>query len=146
MMERPGIIPYLVRHPFVRFGFVGGLGYFVDLGILALAMDRWGLDFAEARVFSIFGAMCFTWAGNRYLTFPERRARTLSGAFQEWLRFVGANLLGAVVNYAVSVALVRYAPFPFHYKYAAQAAGVLAGLVFNFTLSRSLVFKSPAKG
>jgi putative flippase GtrA len=143
MTKGPGLIRYLVRHPFMRFGFVGGLGYFVDLGILAWAMDRAGLGFAEARVFSVFGAMCFTWAGNRYLTFPERRARTLAGAFQEWLRFVGANLLGAVINYAVSVALVRYAPFPFNYKYAAQAIGVLAGLVFNFSLSRAIVFRAP---
>ena len=139
-----GLIGYLIRHPFMRFAFVGGCGYFVDLGILALGTDRAGLSFAEARIFSVFGAMCFTWMGNRYFTFPERRARTLSGAFHEWLRFVGANLLGAVINYAVSVALVRYAAHPFNYKYAAQAIGVLAGLVFNFTLSRAIVFRNPA--
>ncbi len=144
MKGRPGWIGYLIGHPFVRFALVGGCGYFVDLGILAWGTDRMGLSFAQARVFSIFGAMCFTWAGNRYLTFPERRARTIAGAFQEWLRFVGANLLGAVINYAVSVALVRYAAFPFSYPYAAQAIGVLAGLVFNFTLSRAIVFRNPA--
>ena len=140
----PGWIGYLVRHPFMRFTLVGGCGYFVDTGILAWGTNAAGLSFAQARVFSIFGAMCFTWAGNRYLTFPERRARTVSGAFQEWLRFVGANLLGAVINYAVSVALVRYAALPFNTPYAAQAVGVLAGLVFNFTLSRAIVFRNPA--
>jgi putative flippase GtrA len=136
------LIGYLLRHPFIRFALVGGFGYFVDLGILALGTGRLGLSFAAARVFSIFGAMCFTWTGNRYLTFPERRARTISGAFQEWLRFAGANLLGAVVNYSVSVALVRYGAFPFNHPYAAQAIGVLAGLVFNFTLSRAIVFRT----
>jgi putative flippase GtrA len=67
----------------------------------------------------------------------------LSGAAQEWLKFVGANLIGAVVNYGVSLLLVHYAPTPFSNKYVAQACGVLAGLVFNFTLSRMMVFKTP---
>jgi len=49
-----------------------------------------------------------------------------------------------VINYSVSVALTKYAAFPFNYKYAAQAIGVLAGLVFNFTLSRAVVFKTPS--
>jgi putative flippase GtrA len=137
-----GLIGYLIGHPFMRFGFVGACGYVVDTGALALGTDWGHLSFEAGRAFSIFCAMCFTWAGNRYLTFPERRARTLSGAFQEWLRFVGANLLGAVVNYAVSVLLLRYGPFPLNYKYVAQAMGVLAGLVFNFTLSRAFVFKN----
>jgi dolichol-phosphate mannosyltransferase len=141
MSRRKGLAGYLIGHPFMRFGFVGACGYVVDLSVLALATDWGHLSFESGRAFSIFCAMCFTWIGNRYLTFRERRARTLSGAFQEWLRFVGANLLGAVVNYAVSVALLRYGPFPLNYKYAAQVLGVLAGLVFNFTLSRAFVFK-----
>jgi putative flippase GtrA len=142
MKRRKGIAGYLIGHPFMRFGFIGACGYVVDTGVLALATDWGHLSFEAGRAFSIFCAMCFTWAGNRYVTFPERRARTLSGAFQEWLRFVGANLIGAVVNYTVSVLLLRYGPFPLNYKYTAQAAGVLAGLVFNFTLSRAFVFKN----
>ena len=134
---------YLLRHPFVRFALVGACGYVVDTGVLALDTNLLGLDFEAGRAFSIFAAMCFTWAGNRYLTFPERRARNLAGAAQEWVKFVGANLIGAVVNYTVSVLLVHYAPAPFHEKYVAQACGVLAGLVFNFTLSRTMVFKTP---
>jgi putative flippase GtrA len=135
------IARYLLRHPFVRFALVGAAGYVVDTGVLAFDTDILHLDFAAGRAFSIFIAMCCTWLGNRYLTFPERRARTLSGAAQEWLKFVGATLLGAIVNYGTSLALVHFAPEPFSNKYAAQACGVLVGLVFNFTLSKKLVFK-----
>ena len=137
------LLRYLLRHPFVRFALVGTVGYVVDTAVLALDTNLLGLDFAAGRAFSIFVAMCCTWLGNRYLTFPERRAHGLSGAAQEWLKFVGANLVGAVVNYGISVLLVRYAPAPFDDKYIAQACGVLAGLVFNFTLSRTMVFKTP---
>jgi putative flippase GtrA len=135
---------YLLGHSFIRFALIGGIGYVVDTAVLAFGTDILKLDFEIGRAFSIFAAMCFTWAGNRYFTFADRRARGFSGGVQEWLKFVGANLLGAVVNYSISVLLVRYAPFPLNYKYAAQAAGVLVGLVFNFTLSRTFVFKSPS--
>lgn len=134
---------YLLRHPFIRFAMVGAAGYLVDTGVLAWDTSVLGLDFKTGRALSIFVAMGFTWLGNRYLTFPERRARTLSGALQEWLKFMGANGVGAVVNYGTSVLLVNLAAEPFDHKFVAQALGVLAGLIFNFTLSRKLVFRGP---
>ena len=133
----------LLRHSFVRFAVIGGLGYFVDAGVLAFDTGVLKLDFEAGRAFSIFVAMGFTWAGNRYFTFRERRARGFSGAAQEWLKFVGANAVGAVFNYGVSVLLVHYGPAPMNNKFLAQACGVLAGLVFNFTLSSKMVFKGP---
>jgi len=134
----------LARHAFVRFAIIGGLGYFVAAGILAFCSDVLKLDFAAANAFSIFLSMGFTWLGNRYFTFRERRARGLSGVAQEWLKFTGANAVGAVVNYATALLLVRYGPAPFNNKFAAQACGVLAGLLFNFTLSSRMVFRRPA--
>lgn len=132
---------YLLRHPFIRFALVGGGGYLVDTAVLAWDTSVLGLDFKTGRALSIFVAMAFTWLGNRYLTFPDRRARTLSGALQEWLKFMGANGVGAVVNYGTSVLLVNLAGPPLDHKFVAQALGVLAGLIFNFTLSKKLVFK-----
>jgi len=137
------LIAALSRHAFVRFAIIGGLGYFVAAGILAFCSDVLKLDFAAANAFSIFLSMCFTWLGNRYFTFRERRARGFSGMAQEWLKFTGANAVGAVVNYATALLLVHYAPEPFNNKFVAQACGVLAGLIFNFTLSSRMVFRKP---
>jgi putative flippase GtrA len=134
----------LSRHPFVRFAAVGGAGYVVNAGVLAFNTYVLHLDFEPAIGLSIFVSMCFTWLGNRYLTFRERRARGLGPMLQEWLKFMGANILGAVVNYFTALALVHFAPGPFDNKFVAQACGVLAGLVFNFTLSSKMVFKKPA--
>jgi putative flippase GtrA len=39
--------------------------------------------------------------------------------------------------------LVRFAPPPLNNLYVALVVGVLAGLAFNFTLSRVMVFKAP---
>jgi putative flippase GtrA len=130
------------RQSFIRFALVGGAGYLVNAAALTILTRTLYLDAAPALAGAIFVAMCFTWAGNRYLTFGARRARGLRGMTEEWLRFVGANLLGAVVNYAVALSLLRYGPGWLHNLYVAQACGVLAGLVFNFTLSSLVVFRA----
>jgi putative flippase GtrA len=133
-----------LRHVFVRFALVGGAGYFVNLAALWLATHHLGFNNYEGGAFSIFVAMCSTWAGNRYFTFAARRARGLKAIGREFLSFVGANLVGALVNYLVYAGLLRFAHPPFDDKYIAQACGVLVGLVFNFTLSRTFVFKTHA--
>ena len=139
-----GIARWILRHPFIRFAMVGAAGYVVDTAVLALATRSFGLDPYGGRALSIAMAMFVTWLGNRYFTFAGRRARgSVSAIAQEALKFAGANSVGAAVNYAVFAALVRFAASPFSNQYLAQAIGVLAGLVFNFTLSRTLVFRKP---
>jgi putative flippase GtrA len=51
--------------------------------------------------------------------------------------------VGGLVNVGLYSTLVRFAPPPVNNLYVALALGVLAGLVFNFTLSKKMVFKGP---
>ena len=127
----------------LRFAVVGALGMPVDAGVLWLMTHRAGLDPYSGRVISWLCAATFTWTGNRYFTFPKQRARGILGAGREWLRFLAANAVGGLVNVGLYATLVRFAPPPLDNLYLALVAGVLAGLVFNFTLSRILVFKTP---
>jgi dolichol-phosphate mannosyltransferase len=140
---RSSALSWLLRHSFVRFAAVGGAGYVVNAAALAFFTEHLHVNVDAALALAIFLAMGFTWVGNRYLTFAARRAHGARGIFEEWLRFVGANSLGAAANYAVALALVHFGPGWLANKFVAQAIGVLAGLVFNFTLSRYLVFRSP---
>jgi putative flippase GtrA len=135
---------YFLRHPFVRFAAVGAAGYFVNLAALWLATRQLGMDSYEGGAFSILIAMCFTWLGNRYFTFAARRARgSLKAVGREFLAFMGTNSVGALFNYLVYAGLLRLAHAPFNDKYVAQICGVLAGLLFNFILSHTVVFKAP---
>jgi putative flippase GtrA len=134
---------WLLRKTFVRFALVGAAGYVVDTAVLAAGTNGLGLDPYSGRVLSIFVAMTCTWAGNRYLTFARRRAHGPDGMAREWMRFVGANAVGALVNYGLYAALVHSASPPLNDKYAALFLGVLAGMLFNFTLSHFLVFRGP---
>ncbi|HTP76526.1 MAG TPA: GtrA family protein [Rhizomicrobium sp.] len=140
MIER---LRLLLRHPFLRFGFVGGCGFIVDETVLSILHYLIGVDRYSARAVSIFCAATFTWWGNRNLTFAEHAATGGIGAVaREWLKFMLANGFGALVNYATYSLCVGFAPAPFSNPLLATAIGVAVGLVFNFTLSKRFVFKA----
>ena len=130
------------RSQFLRFAVVGAAGFVVDEGVLALMRNLLGMDPFTGRAISILSAMTFTWWGNRTLTFRSHAARGAAAGFGEWLRFVAANSVGALVNYGSYAGLLRFAPAPLNNAYLATAIGVGIGLIFNFTLSRTLVFRA----
>ena len=96
------------------------------------------------RVVSFLSAASFTWWGNRRLTFPDRVARSTHAMIKEWGRFVLANGFGELVNYSVYAALIGFASAPLRNPFVALFFGAAAGLIFNFSLSRLLVFRHSA--
>jgi putative flippase GtrA len=138
------LLAALSRVSFLRFAVIGALGMPVDWGVLQL-MVHWGTGPYLGRVISWFCAATFTWAGNRYFTFAATRARGFAGTIQEWGRFLAANAVGGLVNVGLYSVLVRYAPPPANDLTVALVLGVLLGLVFNFTLSKTMVFRKPAE-
>jgi putative flippase GtrA len=136
------LLQRLSKISILRFAVIGALGMPVDWGVLQL-MVHWGTGPYVGRVVSWFCAATFTWIGNRYFTFAASRARGFVATAQEWLRFLAANAVGGLVNVGLYSVLVRFAPPPFNGLTVALVCGVLLGLVFNFTLSRKVVFKGP---
>ena len=128
---------------FLRFGLVGAGGFVVDTGVLFVLFQLLQLPYTAARALSILSAMNFTWMGNRVLTFRAHAAREARAIAVEWFRFLVTNAIGATINWLVSILLRYEAPVPLNNPYLALVAGVAAGLVFNFTLSKRLVFRAP---
>jgi len=126
---------------FLRFAFIGGLGFLVAESVLWLMIHEAHADKYSAWVVSFLCAATFTWWGNRTLTFGDRKAHGTRGALFEWLRFLAANALGGAINGGLYASLVTYAPLPFGSPFVALACGVLAGLLFNFAMSNFLVFR-----
>lgn len=126
--------------PFLRFAFVGALGFLVDLAMLWLGLNILKLDVYSARLVSFAVTVTFTWAANRHVTFGEARARTWSSMAREWLRFVAVNAIGLMVNYAIYAALVTFAGGWLAIPYVAAGCGSAAGLLFNYAASARLVF------
>ena len=121
---------------FLRFGVVGGAGFLVDAGVLLAALGL-GLDKYSGRALSYLAAVTTTFALNRAWTFRERRAGP--GVAAQWARFAALNLVGFAANYGTYAALVA---FTATHPVLAVAAGSLAGMGFNFALSRRYVFRA----
>jgi putative flippase GtrA len=136
---------------FATFALIGVGGLFVDMASLAAALHLLGLDPYGGRVFSYLMAATFTWYMNRQFTFTGVSRR---GAIRQWARFLAANAVGAVVNYGVYVLVLKVGPWVIAgiglwpegltalLPYAGVAAGSVSGLVFNFVLSKKLVFRN----
>ena len=133
---------HLLESRFLHFAAIGTGGFCVDETVLAVLHGFLGLGPFAARVISISCAMVFTWTGNRNYTFRQSRAVGMKGAAAEFLRFVGINSFGAVINYLIYASLVWLAPHPMNNVYLAAAAGGGVAALFNFTLSKRLVFRS----
>ena len=143
-IRRLKLSPFLARVwniEFIRFGTVGTAAFVVDTTVLYLALAA-GLGLYSGRVVSYLAAATFTWYGNRSITF-ETHARGAPAVAAEWLKFLLTNLVGGAVNYAVYAALVGHSDFVRAYPVLGVAAGSIAGLSVNFTLSKSLVFRAP---
>ncbi len=121
---------------FLRFAAIGTAGVFVDSAALYAAMNGLGLDHYSGRLLSWFVAATFTWAMNRRFTFADGRP-----PLRQWLAFLAANSIGGFVNYAVYAALVAASPTVEAIPFLGVGAGSIAGLFFNFTVSKWLVFR-----
>lgn len=140
-----------VSRQFAIFALIGIGGLFVDMAALAAALHLLGLDPYGGRVFSYLMAATFTWYMNRQFTFTGVSRR---GAVRQWARFLVANTVGALVNYGIYVLVLKAGPwmisavglwprlFTDLLPYIGVAAGSVSGLIFNFVLSKKLVFRN----
>ena len=129
--------PEQAHRRLLAFALVGTVGFLVDAGVV-LGLTGLGLGVLAAQAVAFAVAVTVTWLGNRSWTFRDRAGRhTLP---QEWARYCSANVVGWVVNNGVYGLLVLAVPFVAREPVWAVAAGSLAGLAFNYTATRRVVF------
>ena len=133
-------IERLWQSEFLRFAVIGTVAFLVDTVVLYILLWM-GVGHYRGRVVSFMTALTFTWYGNRQITFASTRAHGARAIAAEWLRYVMANLLGGVVNYSTYAWLVSAFPIAHANPVLGVAAGAIAGLSVNFTLSKLLVFR-----
>ena len=120
----------------LRFGTVGGVGFLLDSATVYSTRASLGLYGAGALAYFI--AATGNWLLNRIWTF---RGRGSGPAHRQWAAFLAANLVGFVLNRGTYAILVTVSALCARQPIWAIAAGAIAGLFTNFTLSRRLVFK-----
>ncbi|HTO05948.1 MAG TPA: glycosyltransferase family 2 protein [Myxococcota bacterium] len=119
-----------------QFLVVGATGLAVNLLVLT-ALETLGVSVPAAVALSIVVAMLSNFALNRRFTFSDARGGSL---WKQLVGFMGACSIGAAINWAVTLWLVRQAPeLPIQ---VAALGGVVAGTAFNYLTSRFLVFRA----
>jgi len=126
----------IVAEQFLRFGAVGVLGLMVDTATVYGLRPALGL-YGGGVAGYLTAASC-NWALNRIWTF---RGRGSGSAQRQWALFLIANLAGFVLNRGTYAVLVTFVPIAAEQPVIAIAAGAVAGLFMNFSLSRRVVFR-----
>lgn len=121
----------------IRFGMVGVFGLLVDTAVVYALRGAVGLYWAGLVSFMV--AATANWMVHRAWTF--RGLGSHRPRHQQWARFVAANTLGFLVNRGVYVALITWVAVCATQPVLALAAGAVASMSINFTMSRRMVFR-----
>ena len=142
IMEQLKYIKHLRRLYMYKYGTWSHLAQFLVVGLSGLAVNlavltlllRSSLTKEQSVAIAIMVSMGWNFLLNRRFSFSYARDRSIVSQF---LGFVAACALGAVVNYVVTIRLWALIP----YKQMAALVGVLAGTSFNFVASRFVIFR-----
>jgi putative flippase GtrA len=121
---------------FMRFGTVGLAGLVVDTATVYGLRHSLGLY--GAGMLAYLFAATGNWLLNRIWTF---RGLGSGSAHRQWGMFMLTNLAGFVLNRGTYAILVTFLAAAAAQPVIATAAGSIAGMFVNFSLSRRLVFR-----
>jgi dolichol-phosphate mannosyltransferase len=133
-LRRLYIFKYSEASHLVQFMVVGASGVIVNLFVLTLLLMLGVLKNVAVAV-AIFVSMVSNFALNRRFSFSYARGGSL---IKQFFGFMLACLLGAIINYSVTLAASRN--FPALPIQVAALAGIVSGMFANFFMSRFLVF------
>ena len=121
---------------FALFGTVGAIGVLVHLSILYLFLEVAGVVFVWGQGIATLGAMSFNFWLNNFLTYRDRRLRSVRAVLRGWASFVAACSVGALANVGVATLLYeRGLP-----ALLAALIGIAIASVWNFALSSRFVW------
>lgn len=134
-LRRLAIHKYGTWSHLTQFAAVGALGAIGNLALLTAFLHA-GMTVSWAVASAIALSMVFNFVLNRRFSFSYARQGSI---VRHFVGFVAACSLGALVNYALTLTLMR-APIGASPQVAALA-GIAAGSLLNFLTNRYLVFR-----
>jgi len=123
---------------FFKFAVTGGLGTITNLVIFFLCADLFGVHEIPVSIGCFLIAATQNYFINHFWSFRKMTA-SIAPSLKKWALFISASLAGLVLNLLVMKAVLIFWNPP--YKVIAQAAGILAGMLVNFGISKYMVFK-----
>lgn len=129
------ILPLPAR--FISFAVINGVGIFVHMAVLAIAMGLAAATFAAAQLVATFVAMAFNYTVNNMITYRDRQ---LTGArfFIGFAVFAVLCSVGVFAN--VSIANVLHREYDSLTVFVPAFAGALITVVWNYLATRAFVW------
>lgn len=132
-----------LRQRFSRFLGAGAVGFVIDAGVFAFCIEVLRLGPFAARIIAFIIAAVATWLINRKLAFADRAA--VSRKASEFGCYALASLSAGSVNLAAYIVLLNIFGTAHLLPYLALAGGVGVGLLINFVLYNSIVFRGRSR-
>jgi len=123
---------------FIKFGITGGMGTITNLVLFFLFVDKIGLPEIPISIGNFVVAGTQNYFINHKWSFSDSTG-TSKATVKKWALFLISSLAGLLANIAVMETMIMNLNLP--YKFIAQACGILVGMVFNFILSKKIVFR-----
>lgn len=131
-LDRPGLVVSLYRHPVIRFLLVGGLSFALDLGLLALMYEVFGVPLWIATPIAFVISLVFNFLLQRLFTFQATNKGSVSAV---------KYLLLVIVNIAVSDLIVTgFDALGWSYIVGKTSATILT-TAWNYFLYRHWIFQ-----
>ncbi|WP_448217252.1 GtrA family protein [Endozoicomonas sp. 2B-B] len=128
---------FMTGQRLTKFGMVGASGFLVDMGFYTLSVQWLGVPHLLARGGSYWVAASWNWFWNRTFTFshvPKEKK------LKQWSKYLTMCMVSFIPNWGTYYLLTSFVPFFTEYKQLALISGVLAGMLFNFTIATVFVF------
>ncbi|GHG82977.1 GtrA family protein [Streptomyces griseocarneus] len=127
-------------HEFAKFGTVGGLGIFVNLGVFNVCRGATGLPVVRCSVIATTVAIAFNYLGLRYFTYRDRDKGHRS---REVFLFAAFSGVGLVIEngilYAATYGFGWASPF---LSNVFKFLGIATATLFRFWSYRAWVFRA----
>ncbi|ARU03640.1 hypothetical protein CCO03_02110 [Comamonas serinivorans] len=125
----------------LSFGVVGSLGVGVHMAVLQLSLATWSARFLPANTAAMLVATAFNYLLNNAATF---RQQALRGP-RWWLGF-GLYLLITSLGLAANLGVAQAVHQHTHRPAASALAGIVVGALWNYLMSRTLVWRLLHRG
>src|SRR5689334_2035609 len=121
----------------LSFGLVGVINTAVDAAVFFLALGYFTSSLIAANIMAWVIAVSNSYVLNSFTTFAAESGRRL--LLRAYLMFLTAGLFGLVANTLTLITAALFLPV-----WAAKALAIGASFLVNFSLSHTVVFRSPS--
>jgi putative flippase GtrA len=128
----------LVQSRFLKFAGVGFSGVFVNLTVLYLCVERFGLSDILGSAVAIELSILWNFVLNNALTFRDRNAAAQAGFLARMVRYNVVSLVGLAIQLGAFYLLnrgymsLRHLNGPGMFRYVSQCIGIVVAMGWNY--------------